>query len=181
MRSVQAVALRAIAVLAMTISSTTAFAQAANNAAPANPAAAALTAARASLNKVLNAPSPNGEAFKKLALLKAEYIALEKAASTASPEWSTHSSAIDRLVSELIGNDSSTVPSPVGTSGRVGAQSANLDASLRANLQEFRTHLTAFSAAMSAVAPAKSASAAAPATAAPAKLPPDPPEATTTA
>lgn len=180
MRSAHAVALRVIAALAITISSTAAYAQSTTQP---NPAADALTAARASLNKVLNAPSPNGEAFKKLAELKTHYIALEKAASTASPEWSTHYSAIDRLVSELIGSAASSAPKPVGTSGRVGAEtSAALDASLRTNLQDFRTHLTAFSAAMSAVAPAKSASTAASATAAaPAKLPPDPPEATTTA
>jgi hypothetical protein len=156
MRSVHSAALQAIAALAITISSTAAFAQAATSAQP-NPAADALAAARASLNKVLNAPSPSGDAFKKLSELKTHYIALEKAASAASPEWSTHFTAIDRLVSELIGTPSSSAPAAVGTSGRTGAQtSATLDASLRANLQEFRTHLTAFSAAMSAVAPPKS-------------------------
>src|SRR5213594_247027 len=61
-----------------------------------NPAAEHLSAARRSLNKVLNAPAPSGDAFKKLTDIKTHYIALEKAASTASPEWNTHYQEIDR-------------------------------------------------------------------------------------
>ena len=126
-----------------------------------NPAAEHLSAARRSLNKVLNAPAPSGDAFKRLTELKTEYIALERAASTASPEWATHYAAIDKLVTELIGAPSvSREPGAVGTSGTAGAPaSRGLDPSIAANLQEFRTHLTAFSAAMSpAPAPAPAAS-----------------------
>jgi hypothetical protein len=49
-----------------------------------NPAAEHLSAARTALNKVLNAPVPAGETFKHVSDIKTEYIALERAASTAS-------------------------------------------------------------------------------------------------
>ena len=61
---------------------------------------------------------PTGEAFKNLSELKTEYIALEKAASTASPQWATHYKAIDRLLTELVGAVSkSPEPGAVGASG----------------------------------------------------------------
>jgi hypothetical protein len=137
-----------------------------------NPAAEHLAAARSALNKVLNAPAQNPDAFKKLAELKTQYIALERAASTASPEWATHYTAIDRLIGELIGAPpASGEPGAVGTSGRAGASpSPALDPGIVANLQDFRTHMAAFSAAMSAVAPGRAASA--PATSVQAAAPP---------
>ena len=134
-----------------------------------NPAAEHLTAARAALNKVLNSPAPSGEAYKKLAELKTEYIAMEKAASTASPEWKTHYQTIDRLLTDLVGAPTAAEPGAVGTSGNAGAPMA---AVLTANLLDFRTRLTAFSAAMGNVAPA-AGTAAAPASA-PAPAPPPP-------
>ena len=134
-----------------------------------NPAAEHLSAARRSLNKVLNAPAPSGDAFKRLTQLKTEYMALERAASTASPEWATHYAAIDKLVTELIGAPSvSREAGAVGTSGTAGTPaSRGLDPGIAANLQEFRTHLTAFSAAMSP-APAPAPAAASPPASAPA-------------
>jgi hypothetical protein len=151
----------------------------------ANPAAEHLTASRAALNKVLNSPAPSGDAFKKLAELKTEYIAMEKAASTASPQWKTHYETINKLLTDLVGAPTAAEPGAVGTSGTAGAPMA---AALTANLLDFRTHLTAFSAAMgnvapaaataaaAASAPAPSAAASAPAPVAPA--PPTPPPAT---
>jgi len=137
-----------------------------------NPAAEHLSAARAALNKVLNSPAPSGEAFKKLADLKTEYIAMEKAASTASPQWKTHYEAIDRLLTGLVGASNAAEPGAVGTSGSAGAPMA---AALTANLLDFRTHLTAFSTAMGNVAPAAGAAAAsAPAASAPAPATPAP-------
>jgi hypothetical protein len=139
-----------------------------------NPAAEHLTAARAALNKVLNSPAPSGDAFKKLAELKTEYIAMEKAASTASPEWKTHYQTIDRLLTDLVGAPTAAEPGAVGTSGNAGAPMA---AVLTANLLDFRTHLTAFSAAMGKVAPAAgtaTAPASAPAASAPAPATPPP-------
>src|SRR5437762_13703111 len=95
---------RTVALLAIAAAPTLAVAQTpgATAAAQANPAAQQLTAARASLNKVLNAPAPSGDAFKKLADIKTHYLALEKAASTAAPEWKTHYAEIDRLAGELL-------------------------------------------------------------------------------
>jgi hypothetical protein len=135
----------------------------------ANPAAEHLAAARAALNKVLNAPAPSGDAFKKLSELKTEYIALEKSASTASPDWSTHYANADRLIGELIGAPAaaSGEPGAVGTSGSTGAMKG-VDAGVAANLATFRTELKAFSTAMSAVARPAGASTAAAASAAPA-------------
>ena len=140
---------RTLAALAMVLVPTLALAQTPPAAQP-NPAAEHLSAARTALNKALNAPAPSGEAFKKLTELKTQYIALERAASKASPQWATHASAIDLLVTDLIGARAAE-SGAVGTSGPAGA--AHLDPAIVANLQEFRTHLTAFSAAMSGVAP----------------------------
>ena len=138
----------------------------------ANPAAEHLTAARAALNKVLNSPAPSGDAFKKLAELKTEYIAMEKAASTASPQWKTHYETINKLLTDLVGAPNAAEPGAVGTSGSAGAPMA---AALTANLLDFRTHLTAFSTAMGNVAPAAGAAAAsAPAASAPAPATPAP-------
>ena len=138
-----------------------------------NPAAEHLSAARRSLNKVLNAPAPSGDAFKRLTELKTEYIALERAASTASPEWATHYAAIDKLVTELIGAPSaSREAGAVGTSGAAGTPaSRGLDPGIAANLQEFRTHLTAFNAAMSPAAPAPAPAPASASTSPPASAP----------
>lgn len=157
MRRVMNHVTRTVAVLAIAAAPTRAFGQTPRAAAAAqpNPAAEHLSAARGALNKVLNAPAPSGDAFKKLTDIKTHYIALEKAASTASPEWNTHYQEIDRLVGELLAGPSSS-EKPVGTSGRAGAPAAKgLDPGIAANLQDFRTHLNAFSAAMSpASAPA---------------------------
>jgi hypothetical protein len=165
-------ATRSLAVMALTAIPALALAQAA---AQPNPAAEHLAAARASLNKVLNAPVPAGDMFKKVADLKTEYLQLERAASTASPEWFAHYAMIDRLIGELLGPSSSTESGAVGTSGRAGSPAGHLDAAAAANLQEFRTHLMAFSAAMSAVtpgaAPAAPAASAAPPPAAAAAVP----------
>jgi len=155
---------RILTVFAIAAMPTLAFAQ--TPAAQPNPAADALKAARASLNKVLNAPAPSGEAFAKLSQIKTEYIALEKSASTASPEWQTHQATIEKLLSDLIGAPTAAAEAgAVGTSGQTGARP--LDPAIASNLSEFRTHLTAFSAAMGKVrAPSTTTAAAAPAAAA---------------
>jgi chemotaxis protein histidine kinase CheA len=183
MRSLQYLAASVTIVVATSAAPTLAQAQTqakAQSAQP-NPAAEHLTAARAALNKVLNSPAPSGEAFKKLAELKTEYLAMEKAASTASPQWKTHYETINRLLTDLVGAPTAAEPGAVGTSGNAGAPMA---AALTANLLDFRTHLTAFSAAMgnvaptagaaaaSAPAPSATASAPTPATPAPATPPP---------
>jgi len=187
MRSLQYLAASVTIVVATSAAPTLAQAQTqakAQSAQP-NPAAEHLTAARAALNKVLNSPAPSGEAFKKLAELKTEYLAMEKAASTASPQWKTHYETINRLLTDLVGAPTAAEPGAVGTSGTADAPMA---AALTANLLDFRTHVTAFSAAMGNVAPAAgaaaasaaspSAAASAPAPATPAPAPATPPPAT---
>jgi hypothetical protein len=157
MRSVVSTFTRTVATLAVAAIPVAAFAQTQAAAQP-NPAAEHLAAARSALNKVLNAPAPSGDAFKKLSDLKTEYMALEKSASTASPDWAAHYATIDRLVGELIGAPAaaSGEAGAVGTSGRAGAMKG-VDAGVAANLDVFRTELKAFSTAMSAVAPAATA------------------------
>ena len=164
MRSLMHATTRAVTTIAIVALPAFALAQSqAQTAGQANPAAEHLAAARAALNKVLNAPAPGGEAFKKLSELKTEYVALEKAASAASPEWGKHYQAIDRVLTDLIGAQSASgVSGAVGTSGR--ASSVHIEANMATNLQEFRTELNAFSAAMSAVAPAPGVAPSAPAT-----------------
>jgi hypothetical protein len=182
MRPLTLNATRALAAVALAAMPAIALAQTSQAPSQPNPAADHLRAARSALNKVLNTPAPAGDTFKKLSELKTEYIALEKAASTASPQWAAHYAAADRIVGDLIGGSSASAePGAIGTSGRKGVPPAKgLDPALVANLQEFRTHLSAFSTAMAAVAPAPSAtapkpSAPEPATAAPpAAAPPAP-------
>jgi DNA polymerase-3 subunit gamma/tau len=153
MRSAISHVRRTLAVLAVAAIPAVGFAQAPAAAQP-NPAGEHLAAARSALNKVLNAPAPTGDAFKMLSDLKTEYIALERAASTASPEWATRYAAIDRLIGALIGPGPAAAgeAGAVGTSGQAGA-AKGLDPGIAANLQTFRTELKAFSTAMSAVAP----------------------------
>ena len=152
MRSVVSTFTRAVATLAVVALPVAGFAQSQAAAQP-NPAAEHLAAARSALNKVLSAPAPTGDAFKLLSDLKTEYIALERAASTASPEWATRYATIDRIVGELIG-----APAASGESGAVGtsgsAAAVTVDAGIAANLQTFRTELKAFSTAMPSAAKA---------------------------
>lgn len=170
MRSVVSTFTRAVATLAVVALPVAGFAQSQAAAQP-NPAAEHLAAARSALNKVLNAPAPTGEAFTLLSDLKTEYLALERAASTAAPEWASRYATIERILGQLIDAPAASgEPGAVGTSGSAGA--AKVDAGIAANLQTFRTELKAFSAAMvpasAASAPAASAS---PTPAAPAAAP----------
>jgi hypothetical protein len=157
MRSAISHVTRTLAVLVVAAIPAVGFAQAPAAAQP-NPAAEHLAAARSALNNVLNAPAPTGDAFKMLSDLKTEYIALERAASTASPEWATRYAAIDRLIGALIGPGAAAGEAgAVGTSGQAGV-AKGLDPVIVTNLQTFRTELKAFSTAMSAVAPPPTAS-----------------------
>jgi hypothetical protein len=180
MRSVQSFAACVATAAAIVAGPAVAFAQTQPQAktAQANPAAEHLTAARAALNKALNSPAPNADAFKKMSELKTEYLAMEKAASTASPQWATHYKSIERLLTDLVGGANAAEPGAVGTSGQAGKQP---DPALTANLLDFRTHLAEFSKAMAAVAPpaagtaaASAAPASAPAAATPAPATPAP-------
>ena len=77
---------------------------------------------------------------------------MEKAASTASPEWKTHYQTIDRLLTDLVG---APTAAEAGRSWHErqcrSADGRGADGEI---CLDFRTHLTAFSAAMGNVAPA---------------------------
>ena len=118
------------------------------------------------------AASLTGANKAKVAELKRHIGALGRtAAATPAPgktstapagkaTWSTEVAAADRILTELLGAQSTTGATTTGTTGststKPGAQSksstsatATLDESARAKLQEVRTHLTAFAASMS--------------------------------
>jgi len=169
----------ALSTAALLVLSSTAHAQTpTKSTAQANPAAEHLTAARAALNKVLTSPAPSSDAFAKMSQIKNEYLALEKAAGAASPDWAKHYQTIDVLLTDLLGPAPAAAAEPgaTGTSGSTAAKP--LDPALTANLLDFRTHLTAFSKAMAGVVPpaAGAAASAAPSSAAP---PPATPPSTT--
>ena len=169
MRSVVSTFTRAVATLAVVALPAAGFAQS-QAAAQRNPAAEHLAAARSALNKVLNAPAPTGEAFTLLSDLKTEYIALERAASTAAPEWATRYATIERILGQLIDAPAASgEPGAVGTSGSTGA--VKVDAGLAADLKTFRTELKAFSAAMAPASAASAPAASASPTPAPAPAP----------
>ena len=123
------------------------------------------------------AASLTGTAKTKVAELKRHLNALEQSAqkpasggtaprsatTAGSPNWSTDVAAVDRIVTELLGPASTTgaaAPAPAGTTGSTATApktttgskspaSITLDESARTKLQEVRTHITAFAAAMS--------------------------------
>ena len=119
------------------------------------------------------AASLTGTAKTRVAELKRHLNALEQAASqkpasgaatARSASWSTDVAAADRILSELLGSTRArparATPAPAGTTGSTAAApktttsgkpaaSMTLDESARTKLQEVRTHITAFAAAMS--------------------------------
>ena len=121
------------------------------------------------------AASLTGTAKTRVAELKRHLNALEQAASQKpaagastqrSASWSGDVAAADRILSELLGPASTTgatTPAPAGTTGSTAAApktttggkpaaSMTLDEPARTKLQEVRTHVTAFAAAMSGAA-----------------------------
>jgi hypothetical protein len=107
--------------------------------------------------------------------------AAPNAPGKSSDNWGTEVAAIDKIISEMVGTQttggtSTTTPGATGTSGSSKAESAvGLDESTRSKLMEVRAHITAYAAGMSgASAPKTGASpsaASAPAAADPATSP----------
>ena len=114
--------------------------------------------------------SLTGTAKTRVAELKRHLNALEKAAqkpasgTSARSSWSGDAAAADRILSELLdpasatgattpapaGTTGSTVTAPKTTTGGKSSASMALDDTARTKLQEVRTHITAFAAAMGA-------------------------------
>ena len=124
--------------------------------------------AQAALNDVQTA-SLQGKPKTKVTELKRHLNSLEKSTASASTtasktavrgkdNWSTDVSAIDKILTELLGpatTSAASAPSgATGTAGKATATSLTLDETTRTKLMEVRTHVIAFAASMSGAAPA---------------------------
>ena len=124
--------------------------------------------AQAALNDVQTA-SLQGKPKTKVTELKRHLNSLEKSTASASTtaskttvrgkdNWSTDVSAIDKILTELLGpatTSAASAPSgATGTAGKAMATSLTLDETTKAKLMEVRTHVIAFAASMSGAAPA---------------------------
>jgi hypothetical protein len=119
----------------------------------------------------LNSISPTavtGKAKTRIAELKQHLNALESASASgaANPgtkggdeKWSSEVAAMDRILTDLLGPDSTTgasgTPGATGTTGSTDA--VTIDAETRGKLTEVRRHLTAFAASKSGTAPSDAA------------------------
>jgi hypothetical protein len=124
--------------------------------------------AQAAMNDVQTA-SLQGKPKTKVTELKRHLSSLEKSTASASTtasktaargkdNWSTDVSAIDKILTELLGpatTSAASAPSAAtGTAGKAMATSLTLDESTKTKLMEVRTHVIAFAASMSGAAPA---------------------------
>jgi hypothetical protein len=119
----------------------------------------------------LNSISPTavtGKAKTRIAELKQHLNALESASASgaANPgtkggdeKWSSEVAAMDRILTDLLGPDSTTgasgTPGATGTTGSTDA--VTIDAETRGKLTEVRKQLTAFAASKSGTAPSDAA------------------------
>ncbi len=74
-----------------------------------------------------------------------------KSASSSKANWGTEVAAIDKIISEMVGSEtSSTATSTPGATGTSGAtkSSTAIDDATRAKLMDVRTHITAYAAGM---------------------------------
>ena len=124
--------------------------------------------AQAALNDVQTA-SLQGKPKTKVTELKRHLNSLEKSTASASTtasktaargkvNWSTDVSAIDKILTELLGPATTSAASAssgaTATAGKAVATSLTLDETTKAKLMEVRTHVIAFAASMSGAAPA---------------------------
>jgi hypothetical protein len=122
----------------------------------------------------LNSISPTavtGKAKTRIAELKQHLNALESASASgaANPgtkggeKWSLEVAAMDRILTDLLGPDSTTgasgTPGATGTTGSTASDAITIDDETRGKLTEVRRHLTAFAASKSGTAPSDAAAA----------------------
>jgi hypothetical protein len=123
----------------------------------------------------LNSISPTavtGKAKTRITELKQHLNALERASASgaANPgtkggdeKWSSEVAAMDRILTDLLGPDSTTgasgTPGATGTTG--STDPVTIDDETRGKLTEVRRHLTAFAASKSGTAPSDAAASAA--------------------
>lgn len=113
--------------------------------------------AQAALNDVQTA-SLQGKPKSKVSDLKRHLNSLEKSAASASvtgsktkANWATEVSAIDKILTELLGPATTSAASaPAGATGTAGKTTAtSLDETTKTKLMDVRTHVVAFAASMS--------------------------------
>jgi len=119
--------------------------------------------AQAALNDVQTA-SLQGKPKTKVTELKRHLSSLEKSTASASTtaskaaargkdNWATEVSAIDKILTELLGPATTSAASApagaTGTAGKTTATSLTLDETTKTKLMEVRTHVIAFAASMS--------------------------------
>ena len=111
-----------------------------------------LREAKSTLNEI-PAASFTGTAKTRVTELKRHISTLEQSAAAPQPNtsaqrgkaaWTTEVAAADRILTELLGPTATGATEPAAKDAAV-----TLDANARAKLEEVRTHLTAFAAAMS--------------------------------
>jgi hypothetical protein len=117
-----------------------------------------LTKAKTALDDI-PATSVTGETKTRVAELKQRITSLEQTASKqavrGAANWSRDVAAIDKTLTELLDAQSAAGAAvPTGTAGSAtpgarGKSDAAIDETTRAKLQEVRTHIAAFAAAMS--------------------------------
>jgi len=118
-----------------------------------------LSQAKAAFEKI-QADSLTGSARTQITELKRHLTALERSgasatestpgAARASATWATHTAAIDKVLTELLGPGSAT--GTTGTTGMTGSKPATpvtLDDATRAALMEVRTHIIGYAAGKS--------------------------------
>jgi hypothetical protein len=131
-----------------------------------------LSQAKAAADSITEISVP-AKSRNQFAQLKKHLAALDKAASSSTPSaksaggttaksnanWATDVSAIDKIITEMLGSETSTAtsatPGAAGTTGKAASAMA-LDAATRAKLMDVRTHITAYAAGMSGTAAEKS-------------------------
>jgi hypothetical protein len=133
-----------------------------------------LSQAKAAADSI-TATSVPAKSHSQLAQLKKHLVALEKAGSSATSAthargtatksnttWGTDVAAIDKIITEMLGSETTTgasaTPGAAGTTGKAATPIA-LDGATRAKLMDIRTHITAYAAGMSGTAALKTAAA----------------------
>ena len=121
-----------------------------------------LSEARRVLSEVTQLPAAaqlQGEARTQVAQLITNFNAL----ITAQSDWKDKYNAVEQSLNTLIGasagsavgttgSTATPTPPPAGTSGTTGAAAMTVDPAIKAKLEEFRKHLTAFNAAVGGAA-----------------------------
>jgi DNA polymerase-3 subunit gamma/tau len=109
-------------------------------------------------------------ALDKAGSASAETTTAPKASAKSTANWGTEVAAIDKIITEMVGSETTgaSTPGTTGTSGSSKAENAvALDEATRSKLMEVRAHITAYAAGMSGTSTPKTDETAAATSAAP--------------